>query len=593
MALRPLEAIHQAIGEHQREISELEQRIVHLKSQIITEKKDMNAHALVNRCPPEILARIFFFCRPDIWRNPRSLKRFLSLTHVCNLWRMSALEHPELWNLVPCCDVETTEWMLERAKSAPLVLRGLGKVLHGLGDEASDEEKQCEVNLLEHSARIQALSLDFESYDASTYLLGAIQNFLQKPAPLLESLCLMGLDSSSLIDMSPLIFCGHMPKLRAMYLDGMTFTQLGAPCFRQLRTLYLTRISNKISLSTMAQALQDMSGMEKLVLLRVLSWKTVGKPDQEICHIVLSHLRLLSVHDPADLVTELLNSLEAPTLICLHVIHDPPKDKNRPCDIRYVSLVKSYLNVHGASFMSCHIVQRPDRVAVSAFGPNPLVVDCPCSSYYPTLIQDGAAFGFSTHDNRDRIVPGEHTNDVVSGTAALVLAMARTLRNLEHIKTLIRIDRNESRQHELYCTSWPGFLRDLPLSLTHFSVHQTSFSSMEEASGAFIEILIRALGGLDQFSPAHTISPSGGMLLPAPHLRVFTLSTELITSGSATRKIAILQSLSACLRARALCGSLLERLELLSCSEDDHDVMELEREGLVGQLAFEKGEPWH
>ena len=67
---------------------------------------------MVNRLPPEVLAKVLSFRHND--------RDLISATHVCERWRSTLLSTPMLWTEVVFGDPDRTITYLERSKGAPL-----------------------------------------------------------------------------------------------------------------------------------------------------------------------------------------------------------------------------------------------------------------------------------------------------------------------------------------------------------------------------------------------------------------------------------------------------------------------------------------
>jgi hypothetical protein len=569
MALRPIEAIDQSLRDNLQELGILEERIAHVNrnEQIDADKRDKNAQSSpVNRCPPEILRRIFFFCRPYAW-SELPLDKFMDLTRVCSLWRTLALGYPLLWNLVPCGSA--TDWLLERAgESTPLELRGLG-------DAVEERDRKREIDLFSHSARIQALSIDFDEGLAMEYLQDVVKAFLQSPAPLLETLDFAG--QCNTMDLPPLLFAGHTPSLRKLRLVEITSPlPLGATYLRQLRSVTLQWLNKNISLSTLLLSLRDMTSLEDLFLVAVSRIKSLDALDENLSPVVLPRLvSLLVNNDPWKFVRQLLLALETPILGCLRIGLTFDGDESiDECDVRTVPLVVSYLEAHKASFKSCLIVEKGSGLSISAFHTAQVAADFAYCSDEQFI--GSAAFGINLPKTW-AMSPSTPANAM----ADIILAIAQTFRNLSSL--FVNIREHTGVQHvPRYTETWPGFLQALPASLVDIHIIVPVFVESQLTA-----VLLSVLGSLDGALPAQVASCSNGV--PLPGLRVLAL--EGFAHAVPTNRKLPLPLLSACLRARASCGSILERLELCLSAEElanDQDFGSLKQQGLVREVVFQE-----
>jgi hypothetical protein len=504
---------------------------------------------------------------------------------VCYLWRTSALGFPALWNLVPCKRADTTDWMLARAKSAPLVIRGLGYAQGG-------RERKKDSDLLRDTARIQVLAIT----EQVSHLQNAIATALQKPAPALEVFHYArtppygGLGGLG-VDLPPLLFSGHLPSLRELHLRHVTVT--GAKLhLRQLRSMTLNSPNPAATVSMMLESLQDMPNLEHLVLQRMHQSLLVTEWGREMSHaelrIVLSRLEFLSVDGQEEWVLQLLSSLEAPVLKYLHV-PVPMGSTFSAYDFRNLRLVRSYLDAHRTSFTSCHVFQEGQFLEISAMRTTPVASNTGFS------IAPEAAFKFACRTMLDEpgdgktTLSGEHSEMAVTVWAS---AIARDFQNLTTLVVRIRTYGKRSEQHVLDDKVWPAFLKALPHSLTDILVFEFQWGRALPVARPFTAVLICVLGGLQDLSPSHAIStlrgvPLSGLCRIVLHNSDFASSTAR-PGGRHMDSKAILPLLSACLHARAARGLTLERLELIHCTTDnDEDFEDWKNQNLVKEILLQ------
>jgi len=72
----------------------------------------VNSTVMVNRLPPELLAKVLSFRCDD--------RNLISATHVCERWRSTLLLTPLLWTEIVFGDPDRTFSYLERSKGVPL-----------------------------------------------------------------------------------------------------------------------------------------------------------------------------------------------------------------------------------------------------------------------------------------------------------------------------------------------------------------------------------------------------------------------------------------------------------------------------------------
>ncbi|KAF8264956.1 hypothetical protein EI94DRAFT_404355 [Lactarius quietus] len=193
----------------------------------------------VSRLLPEILVLIFTFLveantiKSSVGDVPGRIGRpkvrlglgWITVTHVCSLWRQVALEHRILWthhrfNL----SHEWTAEMLRRAGDAPLELT--------LSEEfvpfpPSKNDAATVISQLLH--RVSALTIEEGALSLP------VLNSLELPAPLLDTL---SITSSQFTILPQSLFSGNVPKLRDLYI-GNIFPAWTTAAFTGLKRLYV------------------------------------------------------------------------------------------------------------------------------------------------------------------------------------------------------------------------------------------------------------------------------------------------------------------------------------------------------------------
>jgi hypothetical protein len=547
------------IAAHQREIAAIEAKISSEREAIARQKQLWNAHSPANRCPPEVLARIFLLCRPSSWVN-NPLLRFLHVSHVCACWRVSALCHPMLWNLVPCENAAMTDFMLARAKSVNLVYRGFGYA-------DTKENKQSEAKLIQDISRVQVLVLEV----VPEYLRAALHAALEKPAPVLETLHLtddLGYGSSA----PPLLFSGQVPKLREIRVRSWQFPWQ-ASYLSQLHSLTLVHITNKISVSAMTVTLCNMKQLSRLDLDKVIEPDAEYDRTTERVYIMMPRLSFLRVDDEEPGVLILLQSLEAPMLRDLQ-ISTLLRDGTFAGQIPASHLVSSYLNASSASFTSCDVVQIGNSLALSAGRTRPM------QPFYPYANVEDSGFELSFHIRPAWLSGGRDdeakADDAWLGAVAAtsMLPVVQSMSDLSSLTVRVRSCDDYSVQQVMDQEFWPELLQDLPPSVTdiHIVVLAHIWHSL-----AFTSTALRNLASLHM--PSGTSHPS----LPATGLRYLTLVDANVDTSDQLHESSNGLSLRAFLEARAAHDLRIERLELVNCKEDGQ-LADLEAEGLVAEM---------
>ncbi|KAI9056860.1 hypothetical protein FKP32DRAFT_1598739 [Trametes sanguinea] len=104
-------AVVDAVEEKKRMVRELVDDIARLKS-------IHNSVAPVNRLPPELLAMVYTYATAD----EETYSQLVDITHVCQLWRTTALNAASLWTRIAVNDPVGIETFLKRAKNLPVSL---------------------------------------------------------------------------------------------------------------------------------------------------------------------------------------------------------------------------------------------------------------------------------------------------------------------------------------------------------------------------------------------------------------------------------------------------------------------------------------
>jgi hypothetical protein len=299
-----------------------------------------NAHVLpmANRCPPEILAHIILLCRPECWvRNAQAFRDYLRLTHVCQHWRMSALAHASLWNLVPAPTALLTDLLLARAQGMNLIVTSVGQS-YGRGRRRRD------VWLLKAMSRLQALGIASDPQ----YLYRALQDALRTPAPELRAFR-VHVD----IKLDDHLFAGHMPRLRMLELRGCSMPWR-APWLAQLSSLTLWCPPNGHRAQQLLDFLSSMPMLEDLSLYMAIQMSASSDEHSQV--VVLARLTRLHIVDHEFNFPRVLASLETPNLrrLSLEIQTIDGHDVRALSESR---LVESYLSHHGSSFRSCDVLQ--------------------------------------------------------------------------------------------------------------------------------------------------------------------------------------------------------------------------------------------
>ena len=138
----------------------LERRVARILAIV---RSAVNYTVMVNRLPPEVLAKVLSFRHDD--------RDLISATHVCEQWRSTLLSTPLLWTEVVFGDPDRTFTYLERSKGTPLHVSIGGSTLDSLTGDMSWISRMSTLTITGAQGQIESIA-----------------GQLCSPAPLLQSL---------------------------------------------------------------------------------------------------------------------------------------------------------------------------------------------------------------------------------------------------------------------------------------------------------------------------------------------------------------------------------------------------------------------
>jgi len=251
-----------------------------LEDSIRESKYRRNALVPISRLPPEILSLIFSLLSFSAAHNKsdRHVSSLLRLTHVCRLWRDTALNRPHLWshiNFTKLTRVGITE-MLARAKMAPLHLEA--RIDYKNKTQLDFFEQQLEAHI-SHTRQL-SLSEQFQT---------VLERFISS-APAMEFLSLADLYSSHShrpIHVIPATFLNNTAsKLAGLELCRCNISWK-SPLLKGLRSLEIWDPSKKARppLEDWLDALDEMPQLEALILHNaspICSTAIISEPQRTI-----------------------------------------------------------------------------------------------------------------------------------------------------------------------------------------------------------------------------------------------------------------------------------------------------------------------
>lgn len=192
---------------------------------------------LINNLPLELIEQIFIDCTHTgvalrsfkLTRSPK----WISITHVCRLWRQIALGCPRLWtHITP--DLSST-WIAafaSRSKSVPLLVEiEVNHIANGTFQQ----------HLSTNASRLRELSLGHDCDDEDVDEIASnLATTLSTPAPLLRSLVLDFDD----IYLEEDLFGGYTPQLRRLWLGAGILVPPTSSLLPNLRYLKMRTVTS-------------------------------------------------------------------------------------------------------------------------------------------------------------------------------------------------------------------------------------------------------------------------------------------------------------------------------------------------------------
>ncbi|KAI0264931.1 hypothetical protein BC834DRAFT_970491 [Gloeopeniophorella convolvens] len=333
----------------QIEVDAIQEQADTAGSRLRTLYTELNALVIISLLPAELLAHIFCLIRDDehsiIYASSTC---WITVTHVCRLWREVALGDASLWSRIGCCPFlkEPFTEMFARSKGT------LVDVFH----VCSRPSTQYLHELSRHASRIRELCL--HGLETPTLCENA-QAVLSLSAPNLESLDLSMDTSDTVFSVLPQhefrltrgvkLFNGHAPKLREIFLDNLLIPWACFPSLMALTRLEVNSSSPEGSsfpatgtLPDLADFLRSCPALVELVLKKCFPL-TSSRLSRREDTIVLPYLHQLDLRGPTHSVLYLLMFLKTPSLRFLRSY----------CIAKHVAEASSWSQIIPAA-LSCH-----------------------------------------------------------------------------------------------------------------------------------------------------------------------------------------------------------------------------------------------
>ncbi|KAK7051253.1 hypothetical protein VNI00_004753 [Paramarasmius palmivorus] len=295
------------LADLKKEIERIDRGIAELlevedAAKIVDLKFTRNSFVPIHQLPNELLSEIFLSCADLEWIGSMLPSYclidlideppwgWIFITHVCQRWRMVALDIATLWTSLNLGYPDWAVEMLKRSRSAPLRIQYSAR---GVGSKGLQVLEQV---LADDIARVLTLALSYGKEDEIQRLLLTLG-----PAPLLEKLHLEAYASGRSITNGPFLpacFPGHtIPKLTHLSIVNLHVPWTD-PFFDTVSCLTSLRISSKCRSQIPLEAellslLQKLPSLRELDLQKALRRPTIGH--SSIQCVNLSKLQYLGV----------------------------------------------------------------------------------------------------------------------------------------------------------------------------------------------------------------------------------------------------------------------------------------------------------
>ena len=193
--------------------TDIDSDIQRLNDCICSLKSRRNLLCRISRLPPEVLSQIFLVFAEQLQAQDRFKTDFkwITITHVCRLWREIALRHGRLWGKIDSAREERARVFVERSNGAPLAVR----------ETFTSSLAELPVHLTGPSFRYRELHLRAEEGQLGPNVLQALNSPIH--APVLESIVLEVSDNHHHPEytLPPTVFDYKAPALTRLQLKNI------------------------------------------------------------------------------------------------------------------------------------------------------------------------------------------------------------------------------------------------------------------------------------------------------------------------------------------------------------------------------------
>ena len=191
--------------------TDIDSEIRRLNNCICSLKSRRNSFCPVSRLPPEVLSEVFLVLAEQLQAQDRFKVDFkwISVAHVCHLWRDIAVQHGRLWGKIDMTKPDRTKSFVDRSKGAPLAVRQ-----SFIGSLA-----ELPTAFADPSNRFRELHLRAKDGQLGPNVLQVLNSPIH--APVLESLVLEVSDSATEYTLPPALFDYKAPVLTRLQLQNV------------------------------------------------------------------------------------------------------------------------------------------------------------------------------------------------------------------------------------------------------------------------------------------------------------------------------------------------------------------------------------
>lgn len=366
--------------------SDIDNEILRLTSYICSLKSRKNSLCRVSRLPPEVLSEVFLVLAEQLQAQERFRVdlRWITVAHVCRLWRNIALQHGRLWGKIDITSPDRTGGFVDRSKGAPLAVRQLF-----LGTLA-----ELPVALTDPSYRYREINLRAKDGQLGPNVLQVINSPIH--APVLESLVLEVSDNYSEYTLPPTIFDYKAPALTRLQLQNVRL-EWPTAIFPSLTHFSIHHNGNTNSpRPSVFQVLTTLKNMPRLEYLHLVDQTIfeqplplINVPTQDLPSIPLPHLSTLqlfgTVYDCTTIVSHLtpssfvdleIHCTDVENVSQVQLLTDFVKENFTRSSTINESLLSARMNTSPSELsLSVDIISGTDSKRVVSLGMYPKVVE--------------------------------------------------------------------------------------------------------------------------------------------------------------------------------------------------------------------------